>query len=835
MANNSQSRTQRRIQQKEMKKNKPSIWKKIMLSLLAIFLLTIIGVGSVFSYYIFTAPELDHALLVDPTSTKVYDMNAELFADLGTERRTSVNYEDFPEVLIDAVLAAEDVRFYDHSGIDIRRIGGAVLANVSRGFGAEGGSTITQQVVKGAFLSTDQTVKRKVQEQWIALQLDRSYEKDEILEMYLNKIYYGAGAYGVATAAEVYFGKTLDELTLPEAALLAGLPQRPSAYDPTVNPDLAERRMNTVLNLMVRHEKITEEEADEARAVSIEDMLNITQRKATPYRAFLDQVAKEMEDKLGIDIYTDSLEIHTTLDPSAQQHVERVLSEDSPISFPDDRLQSGIAVVDTQTGAIRAIGGGRNRQAGDWNYAIQGDGRQPGSAIKPIISFGPAIEHLNWSTYEQINDDAPFEVTGTDPIRNWDRNNHGWMTARRALEQSYNVPSAKALDAVGLSQAQAFAEGLGIKFYDDQINIRDAIGGTETGVTPLQMAGAYSAFGNAGIYNEPYAVSEVVFPDGHKESFRSTPEAAMSDSTAYMITDMLKTVVSSGTGTAANIPGLPVAGKTGTTDNNSNVWFAGYTTNYSISIWAGYPDSNTEAVKDTRISRLLFKELMSSISSGKDTPDFEMPNSVVRVGVERGSNPAKLPSEYTPDSQIVTELFKRGHEPKQSSERFDQLAAVRSLKATYDESSNQINLSWNYGNEDVTFEVRYGTNGSANNQSTTEDTSFTISNVERGSTYTIEVSAVSNRNSSNRSDTERIEIKIPEEEVEEPEPEEPEEPEEPQEETPDPGNNGNRDNQGNSGNDSNSDDSSNDENGDDEEDENDPDEEPDDEETDQGD
>ncbi|NMA90272.1 MAG: transglycosylase domain-containing protein, partial [Amphibacillus sp.] len=259
MTENSQSRVARRKAQQNEKKNKKSVWKLIFQISAAVAGLAALAVIIIVSYFIITTPKLDHSLLGDPASTKVLDINGDVFADLGQERRTKISYEDLPDILVDAVLATEDVRFFSHSGVDIKRSIAAVIANLTDGFGAEGGSTITQQVVKSSFLTPEKTMKRKIQEQWLALQLDRAYEKEEILEMYLNKIFYGNYAYGVATAAEAYFGITdLDELTLPQAALLAGLPQRPSAYDPTVNPDLAQERMNTVLKLMVRHEKITQ-------------------------------------------------------------------------------------------------------------------------------------------------------------------------------------------------------------------------------------------------------------------------------------------------------------------------------------------------------------------------------------------------------------------------------------------------------------------------------------------------------------------------------------------------------------------------------------------------
>ncbi|MFB1049345.1 PBP1A family penicillin-binding protein [Paraliobacillus sp. JSM ZJ581] len=776
MANESQSRTARRQQQqsKQSKKKKRSLWKKILLTIGVILLIVSISVGALFGYYAITAPDLDSSLLSDPASTKVYDMNKGLYADLGTEKRTKITYNDIPETLKNAVLATEDVRFFDHSGIDLRRIGGAVIANFTDGFGSEGASTITQQVVKDSFLSTDKTIKRKVQEQWLAIQLDRKYSKEEIFEMYLNKIYYGSGAYGVATAAETYFGKTdLNELTLSESALLAGLPQRPSAYDPMVNPDLAKKRMNTVLKLMVRHEKISEAEAEEAKQVNIEDMLNPSSKQDVKYQAFIQKVAEEVERKTGANIYTDGLEVYTTLDPKAQDKVEFLLSdaEDNPIKYSDDEIQSGVTVLDTTSGAIRAIGGGRNRENNNgWNYAFQGDGRQAGSVIKPILDYGPAIEHLNWSTYHQINDDAPYALKGTDgkEVKNWNNQYQGWVSARYALKKSLNVPALKALEEVGLTKAEEFANGIGISLHEKPI-ITDGIGGGSSNATSLEMAGAYSAFGNEGVYNEPYAVTEIVYSDGQTEKFKSEPKAAMSDATAYMITDMLKDVISSGTGTKASIPGLPIAGKTGTTnieggEGSPDAWFAGYTTNYSIAVWTGYGNTSKKAIPDTSISQRLFKELMSHISEGMDTPDFKKPNSVVEVAIEKGSNPAKLPSKFTPESEIVTELFKKGHEPSKTSEKFDQLDPVSGLEAEYDEETNSISVSWDYdGDQDVNFIVNAG----GDNTTTTDKTEIEISSVEKGKTYTISVTAVDTSNEGNISEAKSVKVKVPEEEPEE--------------------------------------------------------------------
>lgn len=776
MTNNRQTRMDRHKQKKPKKK---ITWKKILLYIAIGFLAIGIGIASLFTYYIATAPKLDIDKLEDTFSSRVYDKDGNLITDLGSEQRTKITYDDLPEVLVDAVLAAEDVRFFSHIGIDFRRIGGAILANIKRGFGAEGASTITQQVVENSFFTADKKLKRKVQEQWLSLKLEREYSKEEILEIYLNKIFYGSGAYGVAKASEIYFGKTdLHDLTLVEAAILAGLPQRPSAYNPYENPDLTEGRLNTVLKLMVRHGKITEEEAEEAKKVEITSLLAGKKTKTTPYESFIQQVRKEINEKLeDTDLYSDGLEVYTTLDPKAQEYVEFLLTDgdQNPINYVTEDLQAGLTVLDTETGAILAIGGGRNRENMDgFNFAIQGK-RQPGSTFKPLLVHGPAIEYNKISTYHQLNDDAPYDVTGSKPIRNVDKQYRGWVTARQALSSSINVPTVKLFQEIGsennFSNSKEFAEKLGIEFATDPINIREAIGGHETNVTPLQLAGAYRPFGNGGIYNEPFAVTKIEYPDGKVVDLTPQPEAVMSDYTAFMVTDMLKDVLTHGTGrNYANIPNLPVAGKTGTTnlDDNlgggaNNSWFVGYTTNYTISVWVGYEKSNKALIDGQfSIAQTLFKHTMTEISKNVETADFVKPNSVVEVAIEKGTNPPKLPSKYTPKGNIITELFIKGYEPTETSERFDQLDPVKNLKAAFDHDEEKIIVTWDY-DEEATFEISAKVNeGTKKVLSTTKDTTFEITNVEFGSTYEIEVVAIDVDDTSKKSDPKSTIIKTPE-------------------------------------------------------------------------
>ncbi|MEN1969381.1 PBP1A family penicillin-binding protein [Lentibacillus sp. N15] len=760
MADNSQSRIARRKQRKTKKK---PLWKRIFLIVGIIILVMVIGAGSAFAYFVASAPKLDESKLQDAFSSKIYDKNGDLFADMGAERRTRITFDDLPDVLVDAVTATEDSRFFKHHGIDLKRIGGAVVGNIRNGFGSEGASTITQQLAEKSFLSHEKKIRLKVQEMWLAMRIERKYSKEEILEMYLNKVYYGNGAYGVAKAAQTYFGKNdLKDLTLPEAAILAGLPQRPTAYNPRQHPELTKDRMNTVLHLMVKHGKITQKQADEAKKTDIKSLLTDEQPELTQYEAFLQKVRREVEDKLDADIYTDGLKIYTTIDPDIQEHVEFLLSDDenNPISYPEKindpkkdemvDMRAGMVVLDSKNGAIRAIGGGRGLENDGYNYAIQG-GRQGGSTMKPILAYGPAIENEKWSTYHQINDDNPYEIPGTDKkAGNWNGQYQGWMSMRTALTQSLNVPALKTAEEVGSGKAQEFAEGLGLNFGKKDMTVTDAIGGGNLNVTPLQLASAYRAFANEGVTNESYSVTKVEYPNGRTVDLKPKQKPVMSDYTAYMMTDMLKSVMTdgSGTGREANIPGLPVAGKTGTTnltgsEGSPDSWFSGYTTNYTISVWTGY-DNQKLVLPDTKVPLALFKETMSYISDGIDTADFQKPDSVVEVGVEKGSNPARLPSDYTPDSEVVTELFVKGNEPSKTSEKFDKLDPVSNLTAEYNKDDDKINVEWDYdSDDDVSFQVSASVDGGEMKElSTTKDKSMDISDIESGGEYTIQVVAV---------------------------------------------------------------------------------------------
>ncbi|GIN97445.1 hypothetical protein J6TS1_33150 [Siminovitchia terrae] len=640
-----------RRQYKEEKGKQPKVkgkFRSLAIRTMLVFFICAALITGGFAYtafaYVKEAPKLNPEQLNSPLSSTIYDMNNKKIMDVaGEEYRKKASLDQVPKSVQNAFVSVEDVRFWEHHGIDFKRIAGAALANIKEGFGVEGGSTITQQLVKRSFLSSEKTLKRKVQEAYLALKLEKEYTKEEILEMYLNKVYFGEGAYGVATAADVYFGKSVKDLNISEAALLAGLPQRPSGYNPYEHPKLAEDRRNLVLSLMKEHEFITEKEKKEAQSIPVKDMLK-KQKKKNTYNSFTDRVIEELKEK-GIkedQLYTEGLKIYTTFDPKAQKITDKVLKTDDYIAYPDDQFRAGVVLLDTKTGEVRAIGGSRESntevQRG-FNYATQMK-RQPGSTAKPIMAYGPVIENLKWSTYEQIKDEE-IELNGK-VFKNWDNQFHGNVSMRTALQWSYNIPAIKAMQEAGAEEAKEFAGKLGIHL--DEVFPSYAIGGFEYGVSPLELAGAYSAFGNEGVFNEPHTVRKIVYMDGKEKNLQPKSVQAMSDYTAYMITDMLKTVVTEGTGDMANIPGLPLAGKTGTNELPDDIygygvtdaWFAGYTTQYTAAVWTGYDKIGQDSfvrMEDSHNAKLIFKHIMSEVSEGIETPDFTMPSSVEKVTI----------------------------------------------------------------------------------------------------------------------------------------------------------------------------------------------------------
>ncbi|MGX7419260.1 PBP1A family penicillin-binding protein [Carnobacterium gallinarum] len=746
-------------------KPKMKLWKKILLSLIGIGLVGLISGAGLFAYYASSAPALTEKDLRGVVSSKILDIKGNVIKEIGSENREVAEGDEIPQQLKDAITSIEDRRFYKHFGIDPIRIGGAVVANLTRGFASEGGSTLTQQLVKLSVFSTkasDQTIKRKAQEAWLSIKLEREYSKEQILEFYLNKVYLANNNYGMAKASKYYYGKTLKELSLAQLALLAGMPQAPADYDPYVNPEDATKRRNLVLDAMYENKKISASERDTAKAEDVKVALvdhSTDNSSDLVIDAYLEQVIAEVEKKTKLNIFTDGLTIHTNLDMDAQKHLYDTLNTDQYVAYPDDQLQAGVSMVDVNTGQIRALGGNRKQTAQRGLNRATSLKRSIGSTMKPLADYAPAIEFLNYSTYQQVTD-APYTYSNGIPLYNYDRAYKGQMSIREAIEDSRNIPALKTLQAVGLDKSNQFLQGLGINIEQSDgvtkgLVESNAIGGD---VTPLNLSAAYAAFANGGTYYEPYAVSKVVLQNDKEIDLSTKGTQAMKDSTAYMMTDMLKDVIKNGTGTNAQIPNLPQAGKTGTTNYDDTIaakfpassspdaWFSGYTTNYSISVWVGYDDPNADNhdlnPRSQKLPGLIYKELMSYVSANIETKDWKKPNSVVSSPVLKGSDPAKKPSAYTPSSNILQELFVKGFAPTEVSSggggasSSDELPQPTGLSASYDATKNSIAISWNdYQFKNANYTLTVG-----GQSYTTADKKYTVLNPSEG-TVTITLTA----------------------------------------------------------------------------------------------
>jgi len=652
-----QTREERKAAEKATKqknqKKPPKLFQKVFIGFILICVVGLLTVGIGVYAFIQDAPELDPAKLADPLSSKFYDKDGQLLHEYGTEHRTKISYDQIPKQLEEAILATEDNRFYEHKGVDLLRTAKAIFVNLTGEFGSQGGSTITQQVIKNSFLTPEKTIKRKVQEWYLAYKLDQQYSKQEILAMYVNKINLGNRSYGVAAAAENYYGlgvDELDQLTLSQAAMIAGLTQSPNNYDPTneENQERATNRRNVVLILMNKHGYISSSEMKAAQQVPVtEGIVEQTEKQGMPYEAFLDAAVKEVETQLkDVDITKDGLKIYLTLDPKAQQLADSIVSGEN-VQYPNERFQTAFVLMDSKTGEIRAIGSGREEHQSTFrgHNLVTNLKRQPGSTFKPIFDYGPAIEYLNWSTYHQI-EDAPYQYSTGDPIRNAYTNYRGMMSIRDALVESRNIPALKTLESVGLEKAKTFSENLGISYPDGKVYESYSIG--SNAVSPVELAGAYGAFANEGNYTKPHFVAKVEFPDGEVVDFTPKPKRVMQDYTAYMVTDMLRGVLNApnGTGKLAAIPGADIAGKTGTTnfdektlrkygypeDATSDSWFAGYTTDYTMTVWTGYAQNgqgNYLTREDTRIAQYIFKAMMQNYAA--ESGRFVQPDSVEKI------------------------------------------------------------------------------------------------------------------------------------------------------------------------------------------------------------
>ena len=723
--NNEQTRSSqhRHTKKKAPTSSKKKLWKKILIGVASFVAIAIISIVAIFAYYGATAPTIQASDLEGATETKILDKDGELIYSLGGEKRDLITSEQVPQLLKDAITSIEDKRFYSHMGIDPIRIAGSFLRNAKAGQITQGGSTITQQLVKLAVFSTkkeDQTYKRKIQEIMLALQLERNYSKEQILTYYLNKVYMANNVYGFGTASHYYFNKELSELSLPQVALLAGMPQAPNSYDPYSNADQAKERRDLVLYSMKENGKITKEQYDQAVATPITDGLiahnnNVNSNdKALVYDSFVTMVLKEVQEKTGLDPYNDGLTIETTIDSKAQQRLYDIVNTNDYIKYVNDKIQNAVVMLDTKTGAVRAVNGGRKQTTLLGYNRATDNSRSTGSTIKPVIDYGPAIEYLNYSTGQTIMDQKTTYSNGVE-LNNWDFSHKGAMTLRTALVYSRNTTALQTFKAVGEKDIKSFLNNLDIQIKNDGQDYLVESNSIGADISPIKMAAAYAAFGNYGTYSKPYTVTKVTTRDGQVTEFKPEQKQAMKDSTAYMITDVLKDSFKYGFATQAAIPGLPTAAKTGSSnytveqkramgasdyeDIIPDSWFIGYSTDYTISAWTGYDNPYEKGggvdTTEQEYSRLIYYYLMKYMAESSSGDDWVQPDSVVKQQIEIGSNPLSLPGPRTPANMIATELFVKGHVPTQQSTNYGtKIDGPTGLKATYDKSKKTLTVTW---------------------------------------------------------------------------------------------------------------------------------------------
>ena len=644
--------------------NKPTILrliKYLSISFLSLVIAAIVLGGGVFFYYVSKAPSLSESKLVATTSSKIYDNKNQLIADLGSERRVNAQANDIPTDLVKAIVSIEDHRFFDHRGIDTIRIMGAALRNLQGKGGLQGASTLTQQLIKLTYFSTstaDQTLSRKAQEAWLAVQLEQKATKQEILTYYINKVYMSNGNYGMQTAAENYYGKDLKDLSLPQLALLAGMPQAPNQYDPYSHPEAALERRNLVLSEMKGQKYISAEQYEKAINTPITDGLQ-SLKSANSYPAYMDNYLKEVIDQVeqetGYNLLTTGMEVYTNVDKNVQQRLWDVYNTDEYVAYPDDELQVASTIVDVTNGKVIAQLGARHQSSNvsfGINQAVETN-RDWGSTMKPITDYAPALEYGVYDSTASIVHDVPYNYPGTDtPVYNWDHGYFGNITIQYALQQSRNVTAVETLNKVGLDRAKTFLNGLGIDYpsmhYANAISSNTTESNKKYGASSEKMAVAYAAFANGGVYHKPMYINKIVFSDGSEKEFSDAGTRAMKETTAYMMTEMMKTVLVYGTGRGAYLPWLPQAGKTGTsnyTDEEIEKYikntgyvapdemFVGYTRKYAMAVWTGYSNRLTPLVGDgLTVAAKVYRSMMTYLSEGSNPEDWNMPDGIYRNG-----------------------------------------------------------------------------------------------------------------------------------------------------------------------------------------------------------
>lgn len=606
-------------------------------------------------------------------STVIYDSNGEVASKISALKNEGVKIEEVPDHVKNAVVAIEDHRFYEHDGVDLVGISRAFVQNVKAGSIVEGGSTITQQLTKNALLSTEKTYKRKLEEFFLAREIEKQYSKDEIMQMYLNRIYFGNGSWGIKRAAMGYFGKDVKDLTISEAAMLAGLIKAPSSLDPYKNYEKAEERRDVVLLMMKTHGFIKEEEYKKAVAEKVALNENGGDPLRGQYPYYLDHVIDEAIKKYGLtqeEILTGGLQIYTELDVTMQSAVEATYAKDEIFPKGTDKqiVQSGAALIDPKTGGIRALVGGRGEHVfRGYNRATQLKA-QPGSTMKPLAVFAPAVED-GWEVTVMLKDEE-LDFKDYKP-ENYNGKYNGEVPMYEALKDSLNVPAVWLLNEIGIVKGMDSVKKFGIDLDPQQDrNLGLALGGLSTGVSPVTMAEAYSAFANAGERHESHAITKIVDKEGNTiAEYKGEKSQAISKETAEKITTMLLGVVQEGTGKGAQIPGRELAGKTGSTQvpiegikGTKDQWFVGYTPQLVGAVWVGYDKTDKDHYLTTTSSEgaaLVFKDFMAEALKNTKAESFNVPPISKYVEEHKQSQRAKSVKELEDRVKKEAEKLKK--------------------------------------------------------------------------------------------------------------------------------------------------------------------------------
>lgn len=631
----------------------------------------------------------------------IYDGQSDVVTRLhGVQERTWVSISELQPSTVYAFISAEDARFFEHEGVDVIRIAGAIVADIKAGSYVQGASTISQQLIKLSHLTSEKTISRKAEEAALAYEMERQYSKEDILEMYLNYVYFGGGYYGIEAAAEGYFGVHASDLTLDQSAMLAGILKSPSGYAPHINYAASINRRNNILRLMRDYGYITDDEKKQASA----GRPTILHDKNEEYSGYYtDAVTKSAAALMGItvdELIRGGYSIYSAMDSDIQHYCEEMFKNGE--LFPAEDSEAAIVVLEPSTGMVVAMVGGRSYTGGiSFNRATD-IRRQPGSVIKPVIAYAPAFEYLNYTAADMILDE---ETTFADYTpSNYGNKYYGWVTVREAVTKSLNVPAVKTLSAVGVYRAKDFAKRCGIEFDDKDDSLALALGGFTYGVSPLQIAGAYSCFVSGGIYNTPTLIKKITDRNGLTVyEYRQDNRRVMSEANAYILTSMLKSVVTEGTGHRLNTLDIPIAGKTGTVglaNGNRDAWMAGYTPEYTAVVWQGYDSDRLGLLPSSATGgtypALMLYELFNHIYPDGRSGDFEKPESVKQYSIDaktlKKQHKAVLANAMTPQSSRVTEYFTEETAPEDVSGYWAVPGSAQNLLAVREEGGVMVSF-----------------------------------------------------------------------------------------------------------------------------------------------